>query len=130
VLMGKDKFDGCSINISRALCFQDCLNNCRMIDIGYSGPRFTWSNHHPLSQLVQERIDRVFVNAEWNSLFSEANVLQLEKTHSNHYPIKLCFEKDGGLQFPKPFCFQPMWLSDPSFPGVVKEAWNNTPSLH
>ena len=101
-----------------------------MIDIGYSGPRFTWSNHCPLSQLVQERINRVFVNAEWNSLFPEAVVLHLEKTHSDHCPIKLCFEKDGDLRFPKPFRFQPIWLSNPSFPRVVREAWNNTPSLH
>lgn len=67
VLMGEDKFGGCSVNISRALRFQDCLNNCRMIGIGYSGPRFTWSNHRLLLQLVQGRIDKVFVNAEWNS---------------------------------------------------------------
>ena len=40
------------------------------------------------------------------------------------------FLKDGGLRLPKPFHFQPIWLSDPSFPRVVREAWNNTPSLH
>ncbi|XP_075667401.1 uncharacterized protein LOC142636989 [Castanea sativa] len=76
VLMGEDKFDGCSVNISGALF-----------------------------------------------------VLHLENTHSDHCPIKLCFEKQGGLQFPKPFRFQAMWFSDPSFPRVVREAWNNTPSL-
>ncbi|XP_075662889.1 uncharacterized protein LOC142632339 [Castanea sativa] len=42
VLMGEDKFGGSLVNINRALRFQDCLNNCRMIDIGFSGPRFTW----------------------------------------------------------------------------------------
>ena len=52
------------VNISKALRFQDCLNNCRMIDIGFSRPRYTWSNHRPLLQLVQERIDRVFVNTK------------------------------------------------------------------
>nr|POE76376.1 hypothetical protein CFP56_38007 [Quercus suber] len=75
-----------------ALRFQECLDNCRMIDIGFNGPRFTWSNHRPLSQLIQTRIDRIFVNAEWNDLYPEAAVFHLEKTHSNHCSIRLCFE--------------------------------------
>lgn len=62
VLMNGDKFGGTTVSISRVLGFQECLNVCNMIDIGFAGPRFTWSNHRPLSQLVQERIDRVFVN--------------------------------------------------------------------
>jgi len=86
VLMGEDKFGGNSVNIHRALRFQDCLNNCRMIDIDFSGPRFTWSNHCPLSQLVQERIDKVFVNAKWNSIFPEAVVHHLEKNPLRSLP--------------------------------------------
>ena len=40
--MGEDKFGGNLININRALRFQECLDICRMIDIGFSGPCFTW----------------------------------------------------------------------------------------
>lgn len=63
VLIGEDKFIGRPVNVSRALHFQECLDACRMINIGFSGTRFTWSNHRPLAHLVQERINRVFVNA-------------------------------------------------------------------
>ena len=38
VLMNRDKFGGNAISISRALKFQDCLNVCNMIDIGFVGP--------------------------------------------------------------------------------------------
>ena len=41
VLMNKDKFRGNAISISRTLRFQDCLNVCNMIDIGFAGPWFT-----------------------------------------------------------------------------------------
>lgn len=68
VLVGEDKFGGRSVNLSRAMKFQEFLNNCRIIDLCFSGPRFTWSNLRPLSQLVQERIDKVFVNAEWYNI--------------------------------------------------------------
>lgn len=129
MLMGEDKFGGNSVNINRALRFQDCLNTCKMIDIGFFEPRFTWSNHCPFSQLVQESIDRVFVNAEWNASFPEAVVHHLGNTHSDHCPVKLCFEKFGGIRFPRPFRFQPMWLSHPNFPDVVRDAWSNPSSL-
>jgi len=68
VLMGEDKFGGKPVNISRAINFQDCLNNCGMINLGFSGPRFTWTNQQPLFTLIEERIDRVFVNTGWNVL--------------------------------------------------------------
>lgn len=63
-----------------------------MIDVGFSGPCFTWSNRRPLSHLVQEWIDRVFVNVEWNAFYPEAPVLHMEKGHSDHCPIKLCLD--------------------------------------
>ena len=41
ILMSDDKFGDRTININRALRFQDCLDNCKMLDIRFTGPRFT-----------------------------------------------------------------------------------------
>ena len=41
VLTGSDKFGGKPVNISRALKFQECLDICKMIDIGFSGAHYT-----------------------------------------------------------------------------------------
>ena len=112
--MGDDKFKGNSMSTSIVLQIQECLNTCKMINIGFARPRFTWSNHRPLSNLVQERIDRVVVNPNGNNLHPKAAIYHLEKTHSNHCPIKLCFQRPQGFQPPRPFIFQPMWLSHPS----------------
>ena len=100
-----------------------------MIDICFSGPRFTWSNRRPLSRLVQERIDRAFVNADWSSIFPEAAVLHLQKLHLDHCPIKVRFENNREFRPSRPFRFQPMWVSHPLFSNVVKEAWHNPSSL-
>ena len=123
VLMGEDKFGGRAVNISRALRFQECLNFCRMIDIGFSRTRFTWSNQRPLTHLIQERIDRVFVNAEWNDLFPEVSIQHLERAHSDHCPVLLCLNRSQDVKLPWPFQFQPMWLNHPDFLEVVREAW-------
>lgn len=129
VLVGEDKFGGRSVNLSRAMKFQEFLNNCRIIDLCFSRPRFTWSNLRPLSQLVQERIDKVFVNAEWYNIYPEASVTDLERAHSDHSTIVLKLKHEVEVQFPRPFRFQPMWLSYPSFSNVVRATWSASNSL-
>lgn len=129
VVMGEDKFGGKPVNVSKAICFQECSNSCRMIDIGFSRAQFTWSNHRPLAHLIQERIDRVFVNADWYGLYPEASVNHLERSHSDHSPILMCLDSRHGIMLPQPSKFQPMWLSHPSFPKVVKEAWTKPNAL-
>lgn len=129
MLIGGDKFGGRPVNISRALRFQECLDICKMIDIGFSGARYTWSNNRPLSQLVQERIDRYFVNADWHALFPEVSVIHLERGDSNHCPVKLLLDRSHGRRLPRPFRFQPIWLSHSSFLDIVRDAWTNSSSL-
>ena len=81
------------MNINRVLRFYECFDICKMIDIGFSGAHYTWSNNRPLTQLVQERIDCSFVNAEWYALFPKACDEHLEKGHSNHCLVKLHWDK-------------------------------------
>ena len=122
MLSGDDKFGGNPVSISRALKFQECLNNCSMIGLGFSRLKFTWSNHRLLSQLIQGRIDRAFANADWNVLYPETCVKHLERAHSDHCPIILSLRNYTRYQLPRPFRFQPMWLSHPTFPKVVRDA--------
>ena len=62
VLTGEDKFGGKSINLNRALDFKDCLDTCNLLDLGFFGPKYTWSNRRQLTDLILERIDRCFDN--------------------------------------------------------------------
>ena len=129
IFLGEDKFGGRPINISRAVNFQECLNICGMIDLGFFSPCYTWTNRQPLPYLVQERIDRVFVNVAWNVLYPEGCVKHLEQSHSDHNPVLLSLRPDYGNQHPRPFSFQPMWISHPTFPGLVSEVWTGSPAI-
>ncbi|KAL0005724.1 hypothetical protein SO802_013285 [Lithocarpus litseifolius] len=64
-LLGEDKFGGRPVNISRSLLFKDCLDKCNMVDLGFSGPRYTWTNRRELNNLIQERMNRYFMNLSW-----------------------------------------------------------------
>ena len=124
-----DKFGGRVVSVSRSLLFKECLDKCNMIDIGLSGPRFTWTNRREFKALIQERIDRVFFNPSWCLLYPEAQIVHLTRCHSDHYPILLEMQPRINMGRKRPFRFQTCWLSEPSFPPIVSQAWRDSPAL-
>ena len=130
VLMGSKKFKGRPVNIRRALKFQDCLDACGMIDMGFSGAKYIWSNLRCITDLIQKRLDRSFYNAAWKLLYPEAIVKHLVRVNFDHCPILIKLEESITLNLPRPFRFQPIWLSHPNFPNVVRGAWSNTKRLN
>lgn len=50
------------MSVNRSLLFKECLDKFNMLDIGFAGPRFTWTNKREVQTLIQERIDRYFLN--------------------------------------------------------------------
>ncbi|KAK4564707.1 hypothetical protein RGQ29_006684 [Quercus rubra] len=112
---------GLPLNKTRIAAFKNYMDKCGLMDLGFQGPRFTWTNKSPAwNGPIQERLDRGLGNAEWKLLFPTAEIHHLPKVKSDHCPIMLlmdpCEQKP-----PKPFRFEQMWLIDPSFPSVVKQ---------
>ncbi|KAI8014287.1 hypothetical protein LOK49_LG05G00313 [Camellia lanceoleosa] len=66
--------------------FQSVVQDCELVDLGYSGPKYTWSNNRS-SRLVWERLDRVLANCAWVNGFPVARVFHLVRASSNHSPI-------------------------------------------
>lgn len=69
VLCGEDKFGGRLVDINRAFEFKECLDLCNLQDLGFSGPKFTWSNLRQVTELILERIDCYFGNLSWRIAF-------------------------------------------------------------
>lgn len=44
VLCGEDKFGRSQVSINRALEFKACLNSCSLVDLGFAGPKYSWTN--------------------------------------------------------------------------------------
>ena len=60
-----------------------------MIDLGYSGPHFTWTNFQECPNLIQARLDGMYTNANWLSLCPHNLVMHLPKPYSDHCPVLL-----------------------------------------
>ena len=118
-LTDEDKLGGRPVSINRSLLFIECLDRCNMVDLGFNGPRFTWTNKRDANCFIQEMIDRYFMNLSWCLLYPKARVSHLTRCQSDHCPILLESLPRRMNYLNRPFRFQSFWLSNPSFPKVV-----------
>lgn len=103
--------------------FNTFLNSCNLLDLGFIGTPFTWTNGRLGNQIVRTCIDRAHANFQWLSLFLDSKVFHLPRPRSNHCPIllkTLTFTHKGQ----KPFCFESMWMNHPDFKNIVANCWN------
>lgn len=98
------------------------LSNLGLIDLGFHGHPFTWSNKRAGSANIQERLDRGVGNNEWISLFPYSSIFHLPAIGSDHNPIILNTSIDSLC--PKPFRFESMWLDDITCFETVNAGWN------
>ncbi|BFG33690.1 hypothetical protein CerSpe_199640 [Prunus speciosa] len=100
--------------------FKSWVDGNDMVDLGFIGPKFTWTNKR-----VFERLDRAVCNLHWRSLFAEAHVKHLPRTKSDHNPIKVCLQS-GFTPSPahRPFRFEAMWLKHEGFKEFITQQWS------
>lgn len=104
--------------------FADKINKCNLFDMGFNGPKFTWSNGRQGLANVQKRLDRALCNEEWRALFPEGTIQTLPRTYSDHSPTLIHILGKKSVNKPnRPFRFKAAWILDPSFEGVVSNEW-------
>lgn len=129
ILSSQDKLGGNSLNPRRVQLFKECLDTCGMVDLGFHGPRFTLVNKREAGYYIQERLDKGFGNADWRELYPEIAIHHLARIHSDHCLLLLKLDNSSSTWCPRPFLFQPMWMSHPLFPNVVTDAWTEKYTL-
>jgi exonuclease III len=101
--------------------FRDALDDCGFVDLGFTGPKFTWSNNRP-GDMTWERLDRVVATSDWLLRFPSTRVYHLEGRWSDHKPIWVSSEP---MVLPKrrPFRFEEVWTSDQGCENVIEALW-------
>ncbi|KAJ4824931.1 hypothetical protein Tsubulata_024287 [Turnera subulata] len=62
--------------------FNEWIDECQLVDLGFKGPEFTWERGD-----VQERLDRALADMRWRLAFPAADVIHLPRTKSDHSPL-------------------------------------------
>lgn len=112
---------------SRIDDFWDCITKCNLMDMGFRGPKFTWTNLCRDGNLIREKLDRAWCNSDWQQLYPNFLVTHRPRTHSDHRPIliDLC---PSSILGPRPFRFKSCWLSQPDFLSVASQTWLQPPT--
>jgi hypothetical protein len=108
--------------------FQKAFEECRLCDLGFSGPKFTWSNGRDGEAFTQERLDRAAANTEWCEYFTEVNVAVLARRSSDHNPLVVSFAKNiNEGRRTHQFRVEESWKVHPEYKEVVKKIWQAKP---
>jgi hypothetical protein len=67
--------------------FRDCLMDCRLADLGYSGYPFTWDNKRSGPANVQARLDRATATDDYLQLFPLTSVQHIVTEESDHMAL-------------------------------------------
>ena len=112
----------------RTLDQRRCANftNWIFLDMGYSGPRFTWMRGTSIYSFKGAQLDQALCNLEWRCRFPQARVEILPKHNSEHSPVLVSLGVNSGPPTPRPFIFQTAWLTHPGFSRFIQAAWKNT----
>jgi hypothetical protein len=84
-----DKLGGRPFNSYSPNPFIDFMDGYGMIDLGFYGNPYTWSNHRHGFSLIKERLDRGIANCNWINFFPSYSVIHLPAHTSDHSPLLL-----------------------------------------
>lgn len=86
------------------------LDPSELIDLGFSGPRFTWRGMRN-NALVQERLDRGLVNAKWQIQWPNTTVVHGTVKASDRCPLIINTDP-ATVRGQRLFCFKAFWTKE------------------
>lgn len=119
-----EKVGGLMTYIRSMTDFQGFIAATGLIDAGYEGAKYTWTNNQIGSSHIKARLDRVMVNASWIQGNKSVKVKHLYRGPSDHSPMLLQFNTAVSRPAPGRFIYQQMWHTHEQFLDFVKGQWN------
>jgi len=89
ILSQQDKMGGLPYASSSTDYFHDFVNSYGLVDLGFTGNPFTWSNHRNGHNLIRQRLDRGLASSQWVHLFPSFSILHLPASGFDHNPLLL-----------------------------------------
>jgi hypothetical protein len=123
ILSQQDKMGGLPYTSSSTDYFHNFVNSFGLIDLGFTGTPYTWSNHRDGRNLIRQRLDRGLASSQWVHLFPSFSILHLPTSTSDHHPLLLDTAHSEASLF-RPFKFEEFWTHHPDCFSTVNLAWS------
>lgn len=69
--------------------FQNTFLHCGLVDLGFQGYKYTWSNGRHGEAFVEQWLDRACASEEWHELYPQTKVIHATAAYLDHDPIAL-----------------------------------------
>lgn len=103
------------------------VDRCTLIDMGYVGTPYTWTNMRTSLANIQECLDRALCNQAWQDVFVHMMVQHLPRVKSNHAPLFITTVQRPTRQRDYPFRILTAWYQHNQFPELVQNGWGAQP---
>lgn len=104
--------------------FAEWVEQRGLIDMGYSGPRYTWNHGTQIETRRYARLDRALSNDQLRRMFQDAALRHLSHSHSDHCPLLLQLKPEEGKPLgTRPFQFLASWLTHRNFLSWAEATW-------
>ncbi|XP_071714093.1 uncharacterized protein [Rutidosis leptorrhynchoides] len=105
----------------KAKIFNDFIKDSSLLDLPLGGRTYTRISDNGTKF---SKLDRFLVSKNFIQQWPNANVLVLDKKHTDHFPL---FLKDGDIDFgPKPVKVFDEWLNQKNSHDVINAAWKSS----
>ncbi|XP_026459207.1 uncharacterized protein LOC113359848 [Papaver somniferum] len=118
----EEKLGGLPFKKSGCEHYHNILSNAGILDIGFKGYEFTWNNHREGSTNIQERLDIVVVNAEWNIQFPKAELSHFVAAGSDYISATLSLDTSY-IKLEYTFKFYDTCQKESSCVQTIKDTW-------
>ncbi|XP_073355510.1 uncharacterized protein [Aegilops tauschii subsp. strangulata] len=105
---------------------EDCLTDCGLADLGFSGHPFTWDNKREGAENIHVRLDRATCNGDFAQLFPATEVMHVMTEESYHQALVIKALKttgDKGERGQRPFMYEAAWVRHEQYETMVAAAW-------
>ena len=113
----------------RSSGFVSWISEHGLLDLGYTGSKFTWTRGNSSSSFQGPLLDRALCNLDCSACFSQAKVNILPKLNSDHSPVLILLNSNKEPSSHHGFKFQATWLTHPGFLTRIQEFWWSDLSL-
>ncbi|KAF9618380.1 hypothetical protein IFM89_001015 [Coptis chinensis] len=118
----EEKCGGRQFNYSKVRPFLEMIDDCELLDLGFVGSIYTWTNRQNGHNKIWERIDRMMANEVWRSRFTDCRVLHELAISSDHKFLILKLIQDR-VNVRRPFRFEIMWAQHGGCQEQIQDAW-------
>ena len=125
ILTIAEKSGGQDRPMRQILDFQETMNWCALVDLGYQGAQYTWNNNRDDEANIQGCLDRALATSTWLDLFPMYTVTHCPSSISDHLALMIDTAPTARPTRRQKAVrrFEEKWATLPACEKVIRSSW-------